>query len=1116
MKKMTPLLLPACLALALGSVFSAAPLEAAVPSLPEDVAHMERVMAENRDAPASLPGVPAPLLLLLAAVAAPVLAGAFRAGARTVREAARKLPRPAFCAGVALAVTLFCGADKFPTNPVQSITGALQGLGPGQPPQMPTAPAIPLSQSGTAETGAGGSQQQGGSETGTGETSQQGTQGAPPPGADAFPFVRETDIYNGPPAPESFLTNWIVSGIAQSGVTRNIGSAFASAPSNAVRHAGWQRYGVAEDWFTAPSPAFGLVAEGGDILPPDWNFPFGGGTTSVSKAHIASSGFVSFDAVRERLPRSLAGAALAAPLAGIPLGLAPDLGSEFWMDTTACGSARLTWRNAFADRDTNMPVSIQAELFPDGEMAFRYHAPAHSGILALPSLTAGAWRAGGGDAVTFDPAALAGGLELRWRAFSDLNHLKPDQDSDGLTSLDEIFIHGTSPYRPDTDFDGLGETNELALGTSPLDPDTDLDLAADSIDPEPLTFNNPTNIPACCTNTWLFHVHNGLPTDGSAHAVFDVDTGLLSSPPMIHIRVTLHAPVPAPGAVLRVADVPLIMRDPGAWDLWLDASDILPITLHRQRDVPADYTITSDTPGFVLFSDGSGLFAAMPAIKVSSSVHCIHTLNSAITFKAEGSAVKLPGQFVWTYGNTTVATVITDTPELTIPDSSNLGSDIHVSFTPAAAPGRHDMAAAAGGSWPTAASARVSYCEFAHSSSGSADHWWCELTRTFTIYGCRAAAGGGTAADWTGWGGAGGTNRLGIVPVSRRDLPWPLGYATYLPSPQKAAAGAPPSPPPQSGGGANTANCGHRHLYEHDSPCPQCWAWDGVGWNTPTGDGHNHHLHPFECMNCAYWSGHWHRREKTFDHGRPSGCCSCPAHNTPPAAGAPPPADPPVIFNGASGVAVSVKSWQSDSMYPASPGRELRGTTLAAVTGVTPSHAPNDRTAHFSREDPAGTGETFHETDHFTVMSLDLWPDANHDGAVTLAGDSDALAPNWDRTWVIPGGGTTAGFWKKLQVFNDVALPGTYRVDITGGASNICVRHGGTSVWAGQADNAVSFPPGSTVETLEVGVFAGGDATLTVSFAGAGSSSNYTRRAGQPLVTQRHERGCLPPCPSVI
>ena len=38
----------------------------------------------------------------------------------------------------------------------------------------------------------------------------------------------------------------------------------------------------------------------------------------------------------------------------------------------------------------------------------------------------------------------------------------------------------------------------------------------------------------------------------------------------------------------------------------------------------------------------------------------------------------------------------------------------------------------------------------------------------------------------------------------------------------------------------------------------------------------------------------------------------------------------------------------------------------------------------------------------------------------------------------------------------------------------------------------VSFPPGSTLETLEIGGFAGGDATLTVSFTGAGSLSNYT------------------------
>ena len=55
------------------------------------------------------------------------------------------------------------------------------------------------------------------------------------------------------------------------------------------------------------------------------------------------------------------------------------------------------------------------------------------------------------------------------------------------------------------------------------------------------------------------------------------------------------------------------------------------------------------------------------------------------------------------------------------------------------------------------------------------------------------------------------------------------------------------------------------------------------------------------------------------------------------------------------------------------------------------------------------------------------------------------------------------------------------------------MRHGDTVIWAGQTNgNAVTFPPGSTLETLGVQAFAPGDATLTVSFTGTGALSNYT------------------------
>lgn len=50
-----------------------------------------------------------------------------------------------------------------------------------------------------------------------------------------------------------------------------------------------------------------------------------------------------------------------------------------------------------------------------------------------------------------------------------------DPDGDGLSSEDEIDIHGTDWLDPDTDDDGIMDGAELLRGTDPLDADTDGD-----------------------------------------------------------------------------------------------------------------------------------------------------------------------------------------------------------------------------------------------------------------------------------------------------------------------------------------------------------------------------------------------------------------------------------------------------------------------------------------------------------------------------------------------------------------------------------------------------------------------------------------------------------------
>lgn len=54
-----------------------------------------------------------------------------------------------------------------------------------------------------------------------------------------------------------------------------------------------------------------------------------------------------------------------------------------------------------------------------------------------------------------------------------------DSDSDNLSDGDEVNIHGTNPLEPDTDFDGLNDADELTLGTDPNLTDTDGDGTPD-------------------------------------------------------------------------------------------------------------------------------------------------------------------------------------------------------------------------------------------------------------------------------------------------------------------------------------------------------------------------------------------------------------------------------------------------------------------------------------------------------------------------------------------------------------------------------------------------------------------------------------------------------------
>jgi hypothetical protein len=71
-------------------------------------------------------------------------------------------------------------------------------------------------------------------------------------------------------------------------------------------------------------------------------------------------------------------------------------------------------------------------------------------------------------ALRFLAAGLFGGvLAQRGSSFARAAQ-RADTDGDGLYDDDEVNLYGTDPFNYDTDFDGVGDGEEIYYGTSPL------------------------------------------------------------------------------------------------------------------------------------------------------------------------------------------------------------------------------------------------------------------------------------------------------------------------------------------------------------------------------------------------------------------------------------------------------------------------------------------------------------------------------------------------------------------------------------------------------------------------------------------------------------------------
>ncbi len=281
-------------------------------------------------------------------------------------------------------------------------------------------------------------------------------------------------------------------------------TAWLTLPSNAVVHAPWAFYGVAEDTFWLPAT--------------NWSFVLG--TNAAEGAHVSSSGTLSFDTGTPKgSPRAAATPdgdtiSFLAPLQG-GLGTVPPQG-RFWHAVTASNSVLMTWQDLYAGRDTNSPVTFQTELFASGDFAYRY---SFTNTVALTNFVIGAQHNGGGETYALDATnKLINGLEVRWRAFGMLDPGVDDHDDDGLSTYDEVMTYGTDPTMPDTDLDGLTDFEELSAGTSPLARDFDGDGIPDGGDPNPLSSDTADLDGDGLPDAWEVHWFGGTNVTDSAGA----------------------------------------------------------------------------------------------------------------------------------------------------------------------------------------------------------------------------------------------------------------------------------------------------------------------------------------------------------------------------------------------------------------------------------------------------------------------------------------------------------------------------------------------------------------------------------------------------------------------
>ncbi len=384
-----------------------------------------------------------------------------------------------------------------------------------------------------------------------------------------------------------------------------------SNPSNTVVHEPWLIRGAATDSF---------------ILKPgtDWQFPLT--TNHFSRFRVESSG-VLYPLPRQGIFFSPFETSLGVvPEVNWPLLLPGTVPSRFWWCRTPSESLQMTWENALYNRATNTPVSVQVELYPNGNFIYRYDL-SRAGLWSrdFPSnILVGVQCAGIDERI--DLSTLTNLTSLTFQRLMPGDSATNDWDGDGLTLADELFVYGTNPYETDTDLDGLSDSEEVEAGT---DPDNSHSLNESLTDKMAsiLGDTDPYSIPEGSTNTvWEHAFYTGTtngpfayPQSTETKAVLTITvSGSGSGELIIGSRVV---PLLAPATRAVGISIPLRLSIPRGRreGIWLRTSDNLSLVLSSE-DFCIGKLPTRWLRGWVAF----------PFVKASEP--CIHSFGARQTY----------------------------------------------------------------------------------------------------------------------------------------------------------------------------------------------------------------------------------------------------------------------------------------------------------------------------------------------------------------------------------------------------------------------------------------------------------------------------------------------------